>query len=67
MAKHVNWAANGIVTLAKSANSESVRLAALRAVFSNMMAISEFAGLEMRMTEIDEQLRDTTGNSTQTG
>jgi hypothetical protein len=67
MAKHVNWAANGIVTLARSANSESVRLAALRAVFSNMMAISEFAGLEGRMAQIEEKLRDESGNSTQTG
>ena len=44
MAKHVNWAVNGIVKLAKDANSESVRLAALRSIFSKMMAISEFAG-----------------------
>jgi hypothetical protein len=33
----------------------------------NMVAVSEFTGLEARMTQIEEQLRDTTGNSTQTG
>jgi hypothetical protein len=63
MAKHVNWAANGIVSLARDASSESVRLAALRAIFSNMMAISEFAGLEGRMAQIEEKLRDDTGST----
>jgi hypothetical protein len=67
MAKHVNWAASGIVKLARDADSESVRLAALRAIFSNMMAISEFAGLEGRMAQIEEKLRDETGNTARTG
>ena len=67
MAKHVTWAADGIARLAKNADSESVRLAALRAIFSNMMAVSEFAGLEERMTQIEEQLRDETGNAARTG
>ena len=66
MAKHVNWAANGIVKLARDAESESVRLAALRAIFSNMMAISEFAGLEGRMAQIEEKLRDEAGNAART-
>jgi hypothetical protein len=67
MAKHVDWAAGGIAKLAIDAVSESVKLAALRAIFSNMMAVCEFTALEARMTQIEEQLRDTTGNSTQTG
>jgi hypothetical protein len=67
MAKHVTWAAGGIVKLAKTAESESVRLAALRAVFSNMMAVSEFASLEQRMSQIEEQLRDETDDTTRTG
>ena len=63
MAKRVNWAVDGIIKLAENAESESVRLAALRAVFSNMMAVSEFAGLEHRMAQIEEQLHDGTGNT----
>ena len=54
----VNWAADGIAKLAENAASESVRLAALRAILSDMMAVSEFAGLEDRMTQIEEQLHD---------
>ena len=34
----------GIVKLADTANSESVRLSALRAIYSEMMAVSKFAG-----------------------
>jgi hypothetical protein len=67
MSKHVNWAAGGIARLAKTAESESVRLAALRAIFSNMMAVSEFAGLEQRMAQIEEQLRGTTDDAARTG
>ena len=32
----------------------SVKLAALRAILSDMMAVSQFAGLEQRITEIEE-------------
>ena len=51
MARHVDRAAGGIAKLAKDAVSESVKLAALRAIFSNMMAVSEFTGLEARMAQ----------------
>jgi hypothetical protein len=67
LAKGVTWAADGIAKLAKDAVSESVRLAALRAIFSSMTAVSEFAGLEERMTQIEEQLRDGTGNTARNG
>jgi hypothetical protein len=62
MAKRVTWAADGIVKLAKGAASEAVRLAALRAVISDLMAVSNFAGLERRMARIEEQLREQTGS-----
>ncbi len=58
LAKRATWAADGIVKLAENAASESVRLAALRAVLSDMMAVSNFAGLEERMTKLEEQLHD---------
>jgi hypothetical protein len=56
MSSQVTKAAEGIATLSESAVSESVKLAALRAIFSNMMAVSEFSTLEQRMTRIEERL-----------
>ena len=60
MAKHATWAAEGIVKLARGAESESVRLSALRAIMADMMAVSHFAGLESRMAQIEEQLCERT-------
>ena len=51
------WAIDQIAKLAEKARSESVRLAALRSILSDMMTVSEFAGLEDRMTKIEEQDR----------
>ena len=67
MTRHVAWAADQIAELATDADSQSVQLAALRAIFSNMMAVSEFAALEARMTQIEEQLRGQDGSSARTG
>jgi hypothetical protein len=63
LAARVTWAADGIVKLADEASSESVKLAALRSIFSNMMAVSKFAGLEDRVNEIEEQLNERTGST----
>ena len=57
MAKRATWAADGIVELAKNAESESVRLAALRAVIVRHDGRLQVRGLEERMTEIEEQLQ----------
>ena len=43
MSSACHRAAKGIAELAENAVSESVKLAALRSIFSNMMAVSEFA------------------------
>jgi hypothetical protein len=51
MARRVTRATDGIAKLAKGAESESVKLTALRAILSDMMAVSQFAGLEQRITE----------------
>ena len=56
MTKHTNRAVDIIFTIANEAESDSVRLRAARAIFSDMMAVSEHSGLEVRMTEIEEQL-----------
>ena len=50
-------AANGIVTLAKEAESESVQLRAWRAVLADQMAVSKFSDLEYRMVEPHNQDR----------
>ncbi len=52
----IKKAANGIVTLAKEAESESVQLRAWRAILADQMAVSKFSDLEYRMVEIEEQL-----------
>src|SRR5271167_4461352 len=54
MATRATWAVNGITKLADSAESESVRLSALRAILREMMAVSQFSGLEVRMAEVEE-------------
>ena len=51
-------AVDGIVTLAKQADSESVQLRAWRGVLADLMSVSKFSDLEYRMAEIEEQLRD---------
>jgi hypothetical protein len=67
MSSHVTKAAAGIAALSENAVSESVKLAALRAIFSNMMAVSEFSSLEERMTLIEERLDERDGNTRRTG
>ena len=63
MAKRATWATDGIAKLAKSADSESVKLVALRAILSGMIAVSKFAGLEHGVTKLEEHLHDRTGNT----
>ena len=58
MTKKSNWAVDRIVKLADIAESESVRLRALRSILSEMMAVSKYSGLESRMVEIEEELRE---------
>jgi len=62
--RRVTWAARGIVQLADTASSESVKLAALRAIYSEMITASRFGGLEDRVTELEEQRsHEHTGNA----
>ena len=63
MTSNVNWATDGIAELAQGAASESVKLSALRAVMSDMMAVSKFGGLEDRVTQIEEKVNARTGNT----
>ena len=67
MSVHATWAAKNIVKLGGTAASESVKLAALRAVLSDMMAVSKFGTLEDRMTQIEEQIHAGTRSSGRAG
>jgi hypothetical protein len=60
-------AADGIAKLAQDAQSESVQLRAWRAILTDQMAVARFSDLEQRMVEIEEQLRDRTGDAHRAG
>jgi hypothetical protein len=66
MTKHTTRAVDIILSIANQAKSDSVRLRAARAIFSDMITVSDHSELEFRMTEIEEQLeqRADAGNST---
>ena len=57
MSQRVAWATEQIASLAGTAKSESVRLAALRSILFDMMAVSDFTGLEQRIAKLEEQDR----------
>ena len=60
-ARRAGWAANGICKLAGGAESESVKLRALRAVLGDMIAVSRYSGLEERMAELEEHVQEAAG------
>jgi hypothetical protein len=53
LATRVTWASDRIAKLAE--NAESVKLAALRAMLSSMLAVSRFAGLEDRVRQLEAE------------
>jgi hypothetical protein len=59
----VTFAIKGIFELAKSASSESVKLADLRAVVSDMMAVSKFGGLEDSLTQVEGKINARNGHT----
>jgi hypothetical protein len=61
-AANATWAADQVATLAENAKGESVKLAALRSIQSDMITASRHAGLEGRLREIEEKLRGKPGN-----
>src|SRR5947208_16767833 len=56
-------AVDGLVTLAREAESESVQLRAWRAALADQMAVSKFSDLEYRMAEIEEKLDKRSGHT----
>ena len=63
LSRHVTWAALGIVKLAGNAESEAVKLSALRAIYSEMIAASRFGDLDDRVTELEEWASEDAGNA----
>jgi hypothetical protein len=58
LSDHATAAADRIAKLACEASSESVQLAACRAVLAELMAISNYAAIEKRLALVERQLRD---------
>ena len=63
LAGRSSWAAGGICKLARGAESESVRLRAIKSVLSDMIAVSKYSGLEERMAGLEAHVRAQTGPS----
>ena len=63
MTKQTTRAADVIISIANEAESDSVRLRAARAIFSDMIVVSNYSGLESRMVEIEQQLEQRIGRA----
>jgi hypothetical protein len=61
LSRRVSWAALGIVKLAGTADSEAVKLSALRAIYSEMIAASRFGDLDDRVTDLEEWAHEDAG------
>jgi hypothetical protein len=70
MTNQTTRAAGVIARIATEGESETVRLRACRAIFTDMIKVSRYSGLEARMVEIEEQNKQqeaddaTLGNAT---
>jgi hypothetical protein len=62
MTTQTTRAADIIIRIANEAESDSVRLRAARAIFSDMMAVSDHSELELRMTEIEKEIEKRNGD-----
>ena len=67
LTKRSTWTVDRITGLADGAESESVRLRALRGMLSEMMAISKYSALEGRVADVEDKLDARTGDANQAG
>jgi hypothetical protein len=58
LGKNATAAASGMIKLGQDAKSETVKLRAFRALFSDVITLTEFAVLEGRVAEVEEQIRE---------
>jgi len=63
MSRHVTTAVAEIVRLVTRGSSDSVRLQAARAVVADLMVMSDYAGLDKRITDIEKQLHERAGGA----
>jgi len=55
--KTTTFAAKQIAVIAETSESDAVRLRACRAVFSDLISVDKYSGLESRMTEIEDMIK----------
>ena len=63
MTDRYSWATDKIALLGEYAESESVRLSALRSILADMMTVSKYSNLEIRMTDIETRLDERDGKA----
>ncbi len=56
MTKQTTLAADTVISIAKEAASDSVRLRAARSLYLDMITVSKYSGLETRVTEIEDRV-----------
>jgi hypothetical protein len=56
MVKNTTWAARSILEFAERAQSESVRLSAIKFILSKQMAAANYAILEQRVAEVEQKV-----------
>ena len=66
LACRTGWAASRMCKIAGGAESESVRLRALRAILGGMMTVSRYSGLEERMAGLEAHVRAQKARKTST-
>jgi hypothetical protein len=67
MAKRAIWAADEIAKLSRTTDSPWLKLAALRAILSELIKVTEFAVLEARLADIEARLNARTDSAGRTG
>jgi hypothetical protein len=67
LTKRSTWVVDRIAGIAEEAESESVRLRALRSMLSEMMAISKYSALEGRVADVEDKFDAQTGDANQAG
>jgi hypothetical protein len=63
MAMRAHWTSDQIAKLAAGAESESVKLRALRSILADVISVSKFSDLRRRMAAIEQELHERTDNA----
>jgi hypothetical protein len=57
MARRSTWVVKRIAGIAKTGDTDSVRLRALRSIFTDMISVSNYSGMETRMAVLEKEVR----------